>query len=517
MATGQSEREGLEQAAGGVSSTTNAARKGAKAASSLAKKVKAGKAGSKVAKSAGKKAMSLLSLKIKLIILGFALGLLLIIIFVSFIPMLIGNSLMHQSDPESLSDGKDITYYGSAEEDFKVLTETELRAKEVVLDIFANGEKAALEDLKNVADLEGWVLDEAAYQPPNDQQENESMVMVYSSYSASMRNAMSEEAFEYYQGTSAIDDLEKKMRKLVKQNSTVYDYGNKIHGADFLKDANGKIITRTVCVSSASTDPETGATIPAEYVTYVTPVVHPVNVEEVADAAFFTDGVTMESPYYEEDREAAEAGMRVTTYADIITDMSLSLGSMLFGDEFWDGSDIFWGGVLGVPNDFIVNTARSQLGNRGGRIYWSWWPFSSRVEWCAIFVSWCADQCGYLEQGIIPRYASCRIGIDWFQARDQWHSRRSGYVPKAGDIIFFDWYKRKTGGRDGRADHTGIVASCVGGTVYTIEGNSGDAVKERSYPMSSLDILGYGTPNYPAEDMPQEEPVEEIKAEKPAA
>ena len=62
----------------------------------------------------------------------------------------------------------------------------------------------------------------------------------------------------------------------------------------------------------------------------------------------------------------------------------------------------------------------------------------------------------------------------------------SGSIPTAGSIIFFDW------DHDGVSDHVGIVESCDGTTVYTVEGNSGDAVKENSYTVHSASIMGYG-------------------------
>ena len=48
----------------------------------------------------------------------------------------------------------------------------------------------------------------------------------------------------------------------------------------------------------------------------------------------------------------------------------------------------------------IVTVALSQVGNVGGQPYWSWYGFNSRVEWCACFVSWCANECGYIENGL---------------------------------------------------------------------------------------------------------------------
>ena len=139
-------------------------------------------------------------------------------------------------------------------------------------------------------------------------------------------------------------------------------------------------------------------------------------------------------------------------------------------------------------NQAIVEVALTQLGNEGGQPYWSWYGFDSRVEWCACFVSWCADQCGYLESGIVPKYSLCSDGVDWFQSNGQWQGR--DYEPSAGAIIFFDW------DGDGTIDHTGIVEKCENGTVYTVEGNSDDACRQRSYAVGSGVIYGYGIPAY---------------------
>lgn len=88
-------------------------------------------------------------------------------------------------------------------------------------------------------------------------------------------------------------------------------------------------------------------------------------------------------------------------------------------------------------NQAIVEVALTQLGNVGGEPYWSWYGFDSRVEWCACFVSWCAEQCGYLESGIIPKYSLCSDGVNWFRNNGQWQGR--DYEPTAGNLIFFDW------------------------------------------------------------------------------
>ena len=139
-------------------------------------------------------------------------------------------------------------------------------------------------------------------------------------------------------------------------------------------------------------------------------------------------------------------------------------------------------------NQAIVEVALTQLGNEGGQPYWSWYGFEGRVEWCACFVSWCADQCGYIESGIIPKFAGCVDGANWFKGHGQWKDR--SYEPSAGEIIFFDWEG------DGETDHVGIVEKCENGIVYTVEGNSGDACRQKQYTVGSSSIYGYGVPAY---------------------
>lgn len=127
--------------------------------------------------------------------------------------------------------------------------------------------------------------------------------------------------------------------------------------------------------------------------------------------------------------------------------------------------------------------------------YWSWYGFGSRVEWCACFVSWCADQCGYIDTGVVPKYAGCVNGVQWFKDRGQWIDGAAEPVP--GMIIFFDWdNKGSSGPQDGQSDHTGIVQKVENGIVYTVEGNSGDSCRVNQYSVGHYEILGYGVPNY---------------------
>ena len=137
-------------------------------------------------------------------------------------------------------------------------------------------------------------------------------------------------------------------------------------------------------------------------------------------------------------------------------------------------------------NQAVVDIAKSQVGNVGGQPYWSWYGFTSRVEWCACFVSWCYGQMGLSE----PRFAACQSqGIPWFQSHGQWGGRDYANIAP-GDAIFFDW------DLDGSADHVGLVVGTDGSRVYTVEGNSGDACKIKSYSLTYECIKGYGLMNW---------------------
>lgn len=164
-----------------------------------------------------------------------------------------------------------------------------------------------------------------------------------------------------------------------------------------------------------------------------------------------------------------------------------------------DENNSLWTAVLygiSTTDDQIVAVALSQIGNVGGQPYWSWYGFGSRVPWCACFVSWCANECGYIDTGVIPKFAGCINGVNWFRERGQWADNSA--EPTPGMIIFFDWDSPdgESGPQDGLSDHVGIVEKVENGRVYTIEGNSGDSCRRRDYPLGYYEILGYGIPAY---------------------
>lgn len=132
----------------------------------------------------------------------------------------------------------------------------------------------------------------------------------------------------------------------------------------------------------------------------------------------------------------------------------------------------------------FVNEGLAQVGNKGGKKFWEWYGFGSRVEWCAIYVSWVEDSQGYISEGIAPKFAMVKDGANWFKDRDQWMD--AGSTPAANDLIFFDWDS------DGVLDHVGIVTGVIDDKVYAVEGNSSDRCRQKRYKLNDPVIAGYG-------------------------
>ena len=183
-------------------------------------------------------------------------------------------------------------------------------------------------------------------------------------------------------------------------------------------------------------------------------------------------------------------GYSVENALQFSNEQAASHGWSAYGDpeyvphvlRYYSSGGLF-AGLFG-GNGQIVSVALTQLGNEGGQKFWSWYGFDSHVAWCACFASWCGDQAGLIESGKMPKFSLCDDGIAWFQSKGKWKSR--GYSPAPGTLIFFDW------NGDGTPDHVGIVEKTEGSTVYTVEGNSSDAVNQRSYDINNGTIMGYG-------------------------
>ena len=225
--------------------------------------------------------------------------------------------------------------------------------------------------------------------------------------------------------------------------------------------------------TETSTDPETGETtteeVPYEYYILNVKLTNK-PISEFAEELLTPEQLEMYRVYLE------TSGNKPLIFGGGSPDGSPS--EDLSGVEFVTGTR--------PGNPARMELAKQQVGNVGGYPYWSWYGFNSRVEWCACFVSWCYNQAGKSE----PRFAGCEWqGVPWFQSRGQWGAR--GYENIApGDAIFFDW------DLDGVADHVGLVLGRDGSRVYTVEGNSGDACKIKSYDLNYQCIKGYGLMNW---------------------
>lgn len=153
-------------------------------------------------------------------------------------------------------------------------------------------------------------------------------------------------------------------------------------------------------------------------------------------------------------------------------------------------------GITNASTEIIL-VAKSQIGNEGGNKFWKWYGFNEHVEWCACFVSWCANECEYIDKGIIPKFSYCDDAIKWFEDKEEWHSRNDSYFPMSGDLIFFDWKDEKSN-QDNISDHVGIVTKIDidSKKVYTIEGNTSNQCAERTYSFHDMQIMGYASPKY---------------------
>ena len=225
--------------------------------------------------------------------------------------------------------------------------------------------------------------------------------------------------------------------------------------------------------TETSTDPETGETT-TEQVPYEYYILHVSltnrDITTIAPEVLTAEQLQMFRVYLE------TSGNKPLLFGGGSADTSAS--EDLSGVQFVNGTR--------PGNPQLVELAKGQVGNVGGAPYWSWYGFDSRVAWCACFISWCYGQAGLSE----PHFAACQSqGVPWFTSHGQWGAR--GYENIApGDAIFFDW------DLDGSADHVGLVIGTDGNRVYTVEGNSGDACKIKSYPLDYACIKGYGLMNW---------------------
>lgn len=153
----------------------------------------------------------------------------------------------------------------------------------------------------------------------------------------------------------------------------------------------------------------------------------------------------------------------------------------------------------------IVDIAYSQVGYKEGANndtkYGDWYGLPNN-PWCAMFVSWCANECG-ISTDIIPKFAGCTTGFN--QMKEMGITTEEHIIPKKGDLIFFDW------DNSGDCDHVGIVTDSNSEYVDTIEGNHDDSVSEFRYPIDAEYIRGYARPQYKEDVEPTQGKVAEIQ------
>ena len=151
----------------------------------------------------------------------------------------------------------------------------------------------------------------------------------------------------------------------------------------------------------------------------------------------------------------------------------------------------------------IIAIAKGQVGYKeyqGNNNKYGVWYGMNNQPWCAMLVSWCADQVGALgnnnKSGIIPRTAWVPDYLTYYSSKGLYKAKGS-YTPKCGDIIIY-----------GSNSHVGLVESCANGKVITIEGNTsangnssnGDGVYRRTRSLTDSWIKGYCVPEYEEEE-----------------
>lgn len=310
----------------------------------------------------------------------------------------------------------------------------------------------------------------------------------------------------YWRGSSndytiqdAIEDIDHEFRLKINEIKSEYSYDSlEIHGSRI----DWKNVLAVYAVK-ASTDPDNAQEVVTmdenkyEILKDVFWDMHEISASsETKTVKTYTETIDEDGELVLEESEKTLCILKITVEHKTVNEMKSIYG---FNDDqiaqidelLSEYNTNLWNSILyGVIYKDIVDVARSQLGNIGGQPYWSWYGFDNRVEWCACFVSWCANECGYIEAGLIPKTASCQVGANWFKERGEWQDR--DYIPKSGDIVYFDWDSKETGGQDGIADHVGIVEKVINDMIYVIEGNYNDMCAERIYHMDYKEILGYG-------------------------
>lgn len=165
----------------------------------------------------------------------------------------------------------------------------------------------------------------------------------------------------------------------------------------------------------------------------------------------------------------------------------------------------------GYPNTYkntgnyandIIGVAKTQVGyreNSVGTKYGYWYtPSFVGMPWCAMFVSWCANQ-AKVPQSTIKKYASCSTQVAWFKSIGRWHNSKyygGNYTPKKGDVVFY-----RDGGSSAVSTHTGILVGLNGNYLDVIEGNATNEsvthyTTNAARSLGNKYVIGYGEPKY---------------------
>ena len=156
--------------------------------------------------------------------------------------------------------------------------------------------------------------------------------------------------------------------------------------------------------------------------------------------------------------------------------------------------------------DRVLRAAASLVGVRGGSAahqqlvndYNSVRPLpvgyavKNTDDWCDVFVTTIFQREGLSD--LVGRECGVERHIQIFKRLGIWNED-GGSTPKAGDIITFNW-DQDSQPNNGFADHIGIVESVSNGVIHTIEGNSNDQVRRKTYRIGHGNIRGFASPRY---------------------
>ena len=149
----------------------------------------------------------------------------------------------------------------------------------------------------------------------------------------------------------------------------------------------------------------------------------------------------------------------------------------------------------------VISLAQHEVGYHEGENNWNkyaqeidqlgiTWGKKQNMMWCGIFVMWCFYHCFGVAKSLQLQCSGnpsnipvCSEAAKYFKSANIFFS-----TPELGDVAFFNV--------NGAIGHTGIVIRVDGSTVYTVEGNCGDAVSACKYMVTSPYIAGFGRPKW---------------------